>query len=286
MSLVAERIRAAFPTLPRAERRVAYAILTAYPSAGLETVARLAERAEVSGPTVIRLVTRLGFQGYPEFQEALIEEIQERSASPLMQYARRNPAQQANALDVTIPLVTDAVRSSLTSIDRSAFDSAVALLADGRRRCAGAGGRFSSTITRTLVLHLEILRQNVSFLPMDDWVSYLMDVRKGDVLVVVDVRRYQTSTVNFAHEAAKRGATLILITDPWLSPIAMDAEIVLPVSVQSPSPFDSQVPAFALVEALIAGVVDVLGEAATSRVSDYDALWATQGFTESGVAAE
>lgn len=286
MSLVAERIRAAFPALPRAERRVAYAILTAYPSAGLETVARLADRAEVSGPTVIRLVTRLGFQGFPEFQEALIEEIQERSASPLVQYARRNPSQQANALDATIPLLSDAVRSSLTSIDRSAFDSAVALLADGRRRCRAAGGRFSSTIARTLVLHLEILRANVNFLPMSDWVSYLMDARKGDALIVVDVRRYQPATVSFAREAAQRGVTLILITDPWLSPIAMDAEIVLPVSVQSPSPFDSQVPAFALVEALIAGVVDALGETATDRVSDYDSLWDAQGFTESGVTSE
>lgn len=283
MTVVAERIRTAFPTLPRAERRVAYAILAAYPSAGLETVARLADRAAVSGPTVIRLVTRLGFGGFPEFQEALIEEIQERTTSPLVQYARRDPHLNANALDAAIPVLTEALNASLSNIDRSIFDSAVALLADERRRCAAAGGRFSSTITRTLVQHLEILRSNVSFLHSGEWVSYLMDARKGDVLTVVDVRRYQKATVSFAREAARRGVSVILITDPWLSPIAMDAELVLPVSVQSVSPFDSQVPAFALVEALIAGVVDARGDVATDRVSDYDALWDAQGFTESGV---
>ena len=112
MSLVAERIRSAFPGLPRAERLVADAILTAHPSAGLVTVARLADRAEVSGPTVIRLVTRLGFQGFPEFQEALIENL----------------------------------NSSFSSIDRSTFDNAVDLLADGRMRCAATGGRFSGVV--------------------------------------------------------------------------------------------------------------------------------------------
>lgn len=283
MSLVAERIRAAFPALPRAERRVAYAILTAYPSAGLETVARLAERAEVSGPTVIRLVTRLGFQGFPDFQEALIDEIQERTTSPLAQYSRRDNHAHANALDETLPVFIESLNSSLSNIDRSTFDNAVDLLADGRMRCAATGGRFSGTITRTLVQHLEILRPGVVFLHSSDWVSYLMDARKGDVLTVVDVRRYQQSTVDFAREAAHRGVSLILITDPWLSPIAMDAQIVLPVSVQSASPFDSQIAAFALVEALITGVVNTLGDRATARVSDYDTLWAAQGFTESGI---
>jgi DNA-binding MurR/RpiR family transcriptional regulator len=63
----------------------------------------------------------------------------------------------------------------------------------------------------------------------------------------------------------------------------MDAHIVLPVSVQSASPFDSQVAAFALVEALITGVVNTLGDRAIARVSDYDTLWAAQGFTEPGI---
>ena len=146
MSLVAERIRSAFPGLPRAERLVADAILTAYPSAGLVTVARLADRAEVSGPTVIRLVTRLGFQGFPEFQEALIEEIQERTASPLAHYGRRENHAHLKALDETLPVLIENLNSSFSSIDRSTFDNAVDLSADGRMRCAATWGRFSGVV--------------------------------------------------------------------------------------------------------------------------------------------
>lgn len=146
MSLVAERIRSEFPVLPRAERRVADAILTAYPSAGLVTEARLADRAEVSGPTVIRLVTRLGFQGFPEFQEALIEEIKERTASPLAHYGRRENHAHLNALDETLPVLIENLNSSFSSFDRSTFDNAVDLLADGRMRCTATGGRFSGVV--------------------------------------------------------------------------------------------------------------------------------------------
>ena len=129
-----------------ASRRVADTILTAYPSAGLVTVARLADRAEVSGPTVIRLFTRLGFQGFPEFQEALIEKIQERTASPLAHYGRRENRAHLNALDETLPVLIENLNSSFSSIDRSTFDNAVDLLADGRMRCAATGGRFSGVV--------------------------------------------------------------------------------------------------------------------------------------------
>ena len=83
---VADQIREAFPGLPRAERRVAHEVLSAYPVAGLETVARLAERSAVSGPTVIRFTSRLGFDGYSAFQAALILELEQRQASPLRQF--------------------------------------------------------------------------------------------------------------------------------------------------------------------------------------------------------
>ena len=59
-----ERIREVLPSLPAAERRVAHELLRRYPVAGLETVARLAAQSGVSGPTVVRLVGKLDFEGH------------------------------------------------------------------------------------------------------------------------------------------------------------------------------------------------------------------------------
>src|SRR6266571_5947358 len=83
---VVELVRQRLDSLSPAERRLARVLLASYPIAGLESVARFAERAGVSPPTVTRFITKLGFTGYPEFQEVLRHEVQARLSSPLGRY--------------------------------------------------------------------------------------------------------------------------------------------------------------------------------------------------------
>src|SRR5256885_7590045 len=83
---VGELVRQRLDSLSPAERRLARALLASYPIAGLESVARFAERAGVSPPTVTRFIAKLGFRGYPEFQESLRHEVQSRLSSPLARY--------------------------------------------------------------------------------------------------------------------------------------------------------------------------------------------------------
>lgn len=277
--LVADRVRAALPVLPRAERRVAHELLAGYPVSGLETVARLAERARVSGPTVIRLVARLGYDGYPDFQAALRMELEQRTASPLVQYQRREPLQMDDHLLArSSEQLRHDLEQSLDLQDQAAFAAAVDMMVSTRRRILTAGGRFSGLIARNLHQHLSILRSGCRHLEPDDWVTYLLEAKRSDVLIVFDMRRYQSSTVQFGQEAARRGVSLIVITDQWMSPLARDADVVLVVSVESVSPFDSLVPALALVETLLAGAIDRLGDHVPGRVRDYDELWAARDF--------
>jgi DNA-binding MurR/RpiR family transcriptional regulator len=63
---------------------------------------------------------------------------------------------------------------------------------------------------------------------------------------------------------------VVLVTDRWLSPIAAAADVVLPVRVDSPSIYDSFVPAMAVVERLVAGVVDASGPTVTERLSAFE----------------
>src|ERR1700730_8140367 len=78
---VGERLRNRMASLSPAERKLARGLLATYPTAGLESVARFAERAAVSSPTVTRFVAKLGFRGYPEFQRGLSYEGQARLSS-------------------------------------------------------------------------------------------------------------------------------------------------------------------------------------------------------------
>jgi DNA-binding MurR/RpiR family transcriptional regulator len=107
----------------------------------------------------------------------------------------------------------------------------------------------------------------------------LLDASRRDVFVIFDVRRYQPATIELARTAANAGATIVLLTDQYLSPISDIAEAVLPARVDAPSPFDSLVPAMALVESLVAGVSDKLGPAARKRIRRLEALRSDAGWT-------
>src|SRR3984893_8949285 len=97
-SRVGELVRQRLASLSPAERKLARVLLASYPIAGLESVARFAERAHVSPPTVTRFITKLGFSGYPEFQEVLRHEVQARLSSPLERYRDEAPGQGADTL--------------------------------------------------------------------------------------------------------------------------------------------------------------------------------------------
>lgn len=274
---VADLIRDAFPVMPKAERRVAHEVLSSYPVAGLETVARLAQRSSVSGPTVIRFASRLGFTGFPEFQEALISELDERNASPLLQFETKvNPG--VDVVDRSRTVLSDSLNRSLELLDRGAFSAAVEMLTKSPGRIVTAGGRFSGITMQMFARHLEILRPSTRHLDASDWETFTLDVRRNDTMVLADFRRYQRTTITFGREWKQRGANLILLTDPWMSPLAVDADIVLTAAVESPSPFDSQVAALGVIESLIAAVTDALGDKARQRITEYDVIWDRQDF--------
>ena len=113
-SRVGELVRHRLADLSPAERRLARVLLASYPIAGLESVARFAERAGVSPPTVTRFITKLGFRGYPEFQEVLRHEVQQRLSSPLERYRDEEAGRGAGSLLAANYLYGKATNDGLT----------------------------------------------------------------------------------------------------------------------------------------------------------------------------
>jgi DNA-binding MurR/RpiR family transcriptional regulator len=111
----------------------------------------------------------------------------------------------------------------------------------------------------------------VAAAPTPRW-DELIDVNKRTVLVVFDYRRYQNSTIAFANRAHERGCPIVLFTDPWLSPVAEVARHVITSTVRGASPFDTMVPAMAVLEALIAGLSVKLSAQAQTRIAELERL--------------
>jgi DNA-binding MurR/RpiR family transcriptional regulator len=280
---VAEVLRHRRRELTPAELRVAQALLGDYPAAGLQPIARLADAANVSPPTVLRLVTKLGFAGYPQIQAALRAELSARCAGPLQDYPASGDGE---------PLAARAERSigialgeSLRGQDPAELDGAADLIADRGRTVLTTGGRFSWTLSAHLSGLLGLLRPDVRHIVNEPGAraAAMLDVDENTVVVAFDYRRYQRDTVAFGRAAAAQGASVIVCTDPYLSPLASSATVLLTTTIEGPPPFITLVPALALVETLILGVVERGGTESQHRVAAFERLNA--GVVDSGPGA-
>ena len=259
-------------SLSNAERKVARALLARYPSAGLTTVAQLAGEAQVSAPTVLRFAGRLGYSGFADLQRALIAELND-DGSPLRQYEQKRAAEGGDGvLARTARTVLEAVQRTYDELPESEFTAVAQLLADPGKRIVVAGGRFSGLQADYLVRHLQLLRPGVQLLPQEVIAcrDAVLAAASSTVLVVYDYRRYSKNSQELAVEMRRRGATVALMTDSWLSPIADVARHVLPARVDSASPFDSAVAATALTESLVAAVTEALGDVGMQRVAEFE----------------
>ena len=273
---IAEHVRASVGRLTAQERKAAQVLLTNYPTAGLAPVSEFAERSRVSAPTVLRFVAKLGFLGYPDFQRQLREELEAQLASPLVKPARKAgpPIPQRPFIDPFVAAAVANLQGTFRNLPEDDFSAVVELVCDRRRSVHLLGGRFTDALARYLAAHLSLVRPDVRHVPsgIGVWRDRLLDIRRRDVLIVFDIRRYQEDVVAFARDAAARGAEIVLVTDQWISPLSRQAKHVLACRIAAPSRWNSTVALLAVVEALTAAATDRLGEFARKRIEELEKL--------------
>ncbi|TPG34908.1 MurR/RpiR family transcriptional regulator [Mycolicibacterium hodleri] len=280
---VAARASAALPTLSKAERRVGRALLADYPSAGLASAARLAERAEVSPPTVLRFAQSLGYEGFADLQVALRAELTAQSNGPITRLPSAPAGSRAEGglLDRLLQQAhaqNGRAAETLAQLPASAVEAAVALLSDTARPLYLHGGRFSHLLAMHLAAHLEQLRPGVRLLtdPSGRDLGAMIELTRRDVVVLFDYHRYQRSSAELAARVHRAGATVLLVTDDLACPVAPEAEVVLTASSTVGTTYQSMAAGFLLTELLIPLVMDAVGEPARTRM----ALWEEQRRTE------
>ena len=159
---ISDRIQNKLDALTRAERQLAHSILENYPASGLGPLTALAKDADVSVPTVARMVQKLGFKGYPEFQAELREELKAKVKNPIAKHDTWADGAPEHLLNRFTDAVIDNIRHTLGQIEPEAFDKACALAADTDRHLYIVGGRITHTLAEYLFLHMQAIRPHLT----------------------------------------------------------------------------------------------------------------------------
>ncbi|MGV3574039.1 MAG: MurR/RpiR family transcriptional regulator [Devosia sp.] len=266
---VAARIHDLDEQLTAAGRRAARGLLGNYPLLGLAPVAEFAAGADVSAATIVRFVAQLGFKSYPDFQRALREELEQRSKSPLQRGA--TPSGHSGEAPYLAAFLTQSARrmeESAALISHGEFETVCRRLAEIKRSCYLAGGRFTDFLAGYLEAHLRLIRPGIRRLDGRPATSadQLIDVKPGDLAILFDVRRYDPAMLEIAHTLSRRKAHIVLITDEWLSPIARHARYCLPCRTETGRTWDANAVLLGLVEAMIARVTELGWDTASERI--------------------
>lgn len=278
---IEERLRAGFEALTRAERQLASHLLRHYPVAALGSITALAKAAEVSSPTVVRLVQKLGFAGYTDFQTGIRGEVEERLISPLAKHDRwAGGVPDTHILNRFADAVLGNLHATLAQVDHAEFDAAAALMADPARKVYATGGRITHAMAEYFVTHMKVIRPGVSLISemSNAWPPALIEMAPGDVLLAFDIRRYENNVLQLVEMAAEQGAEVVLITDPWVSPAAAHARYRFSAQIEVPSAWDSTVAIQVLVETLMAAVQSLTWQATEARMKRLEELYARARF--------
>jgi DNA-binding MurR/RpiR family transcriptional regulator len=228
--------------------------------------------SHTSGPTVVRFAAKLGYPGFGALQTAARAEMTD-ALRPAAARIRERPAADVVAQALAADL--DNVRATLEAIDGASMRDAIALLSDRHRRVFVLAGEIARGAGISLVTQLDLLREGVVAIGGSPVriARQLVDVSHGDVVVVIEHRRYERWLLEALARARANGAEVIALTDRTLSPIAIDARHAFVVAARGVGPFDSHTGTAALAHVLAAGVAARLQKSATARLDAVESAW-------------
>lgn len=263
------------PRSPSAARRELISYAEAHSEEASYLSAReLGRRCGVSESTVIRAVQELGYPGYPEYQKELRAAAARRrtTVERLAVQGETDPLSRAFAGDI------ENLRDTWQGLSPQAFERAAALLA--------GGARIWLLGLRTPHAVAVLLREGLSYLGIDarllvpgtgDLWDDVDRVRPGDVVVAITFPRYTRLVVEAAALARRRGAVLIALTDGPASPLAAEAQVLLPAAYRLDGYIESFTACVSLAQALLLEVSRRMGPRAREALEEKEALWAERG---------
>jgi DNA-binding MurR/RpiR family transcriptional regulator len=243
-----------FDEFSRSQKDVARYIVDHLDEAAFQTAEELARRAETSSSTVVRFSQALGFEGYPELQQAAIEEY------------RRRDAEGNGGADALFDFDHSEFESSLASdhsnveetarnLTKEQVESCVSALATAHRVVVVGVEQmaFFASYLRHLLALLDIRAEVVSS-PRQDALNRLGRVDEDTLVVAFSAGRAHPLVLRAMKLARHRGARTLAISDATLSDVGEHAELTLYYSSNSPSYTRSNSALLSVVQALAHGV--------------------------------
>ncbi|MCG2855121.1 MurR/RpiR family transcriptional regulator [Klebsiella grimontii] len=260
LTILQDEIRRRYDTLSKRLKQVARYILDNSNSVAFDTVASIAQQADVPPSTLIRFANAFGFSGFNEMKQMFKQHLMEETAN----YTERARLfRQTTTDDATPPETPTEILNMFTMVNTQALQQlamqtsgddlqrAVALLAEAENIYV-IGLRRSFSVASYLTYALRHLDRKAFLIDGlgGMFTEQLSLVGPKDVVVAVSFSPYAREVVELVELGAQRKARQIAITDSQVSPLAAFSDVCFVVREAQVDGFRSQVASLCLVQTL------------------------------------
>ena len=260
LTILQDEIRRRYDTLSKRLKQVARYILDNSNSVAFDTVASIAQQADVPPSTLIRFANAFGFSGFNEMKQMFKQHLMEETAN----YTERARLfRQTTTDDATPPETPTEILNMFTMVNTQALEQlamqtsgddlqrAVALLAEAENIYV-IGLRRSFSVASYLTYALRHLDRKAFLIDGlgGMFTEQLSLVGPKDVVVAVSFSPYAREVVELVELGAQRKARQIAITDSQVSPLAAFSDVCFVVREAQVDGFRSQVASLCLAQTL------------------------------------
>jgi DNA-binding MurR/RpiR family transcriptional regulator len=273
---VRQRLSDCLAEASKADRAIASYMLAKLNSVPFETAASLAEKVEVSEPTVGRFCRAIGYQSFKDLKDHLQQDIGDRPwliSDRLRDFQRRNQAGE-NQLAQGLQLEIAALVAIYEMAQTAEWKRVVNRLAS-KQSVYVTGFQTERGMAQIFVNQLQYLRDRVQLLDLagGNFAELLVSGGKDSCLVIFEARRYSRMAKLLAADAKACGIPTTLVTDAfcdWGRDL-VDEMFIVPTEFNLF--WDSTAQMASLANLLVNGVFMELGTAVEDRMNEVARLY-------------
>jgi DNA-binding MurR/RpiR family transcriptional regulator len=252
---LSDYIQERFEEFSRSQKDVARYIVDHLDEAAFLTAEELARRASTSSSTVVRFSQALGFEGYPELQQAAIEEYRNTIAASGAANGGALFSFDHSELEGSLSADWANLEETARKLTPEQVDASVSALATAQRIVIVGVDQmafFASYLRHTLSL-LDI-RSEIVASTGGESLQRLGRIDEETLVITISAGRAHPLLLRAMKLALHRGARTLAISDATMSEVGEGAELTLYFSSNSPSFTRSNTALMALVQALAHGL--------------------------------
>jgi len=272
-----KRIQDNYTKLSKSQKIIAEYIINHYDKAAFMTAAKLGASINISESTVVRFANTLGYNGYPELQNAL-QELIKNKLTTVQRLEMTEETDEIAILNNVLKADIENIKETINEINKDDFRRVVSDIINATKIYI-IGSRSSIVIAEYLGFYLNLIRQNVSVVKagVSDVFEQILRVSENDLVIGIGFPRYSKRTLEVLKYAKSQNAKIVTITDSLISPLTSVADEILIAKSNMASFVDSLVAPLSLVNALVVAVGLKEKEKIANTFEKLESIWDEYG---------